>query len=99
MKVICILCGVLLLTAIARLPIGYYTFLRVAVTLCCVIVIIDQLKKSNAFWLIAFIAIGLVFNPVLPVYLYKKSLWMPIDFVAAIAFIVYGLKYKSVKNV
>jgi len=99
MKAICFLCGILLLIAIARLPIGFYTFLRLAVTICSIVIIISEAKKGTTFWIIVFAIIGLVFNPVIPVYLYKKSLWMLIDLLTAATFIVYGLTYKISKNV
>ena len=99
MKRASIVCGILLLLGIAQLPIGYYTFLRIAVTLCAIGIIVTEIKKTNALRLILFVIIVVVFNPVIPVYLYQKTIWIPIDVAAAVVFIVYGLKYKKHQNV
>ncbi len=51
-----------------------------------VLIIITELKNGINFWVIAFGLIAVVFNPIIPVYLYDKALWAPIDIVAAILF-------------
>jgi len=99
MKLTSIICGILLLAGVAQLPIGYYTFLRMAVTLCAIAIIVTKVKRTNTLWLVLFGAIVVLFNPVIPVYLYQKSIWIPIDVAAAVVFIVYGLKYKKHQNV
>lgn len=99
MRTLSILCCILLLAAVARLPIGYYTFLRIAVTFGALAVIISEMTKSIGLWIIVFALIAIVFNPVIPVYLYKKSLWTPIDILAAVAFGIYSLTFKRRKNV
>lgn len=37
------------------------------------------------------LGIVVIFNPIIPVYLYKKSLWVPIDIISAIIFSVSAL--------
>lgn len=99
MKLASIVCGVLLLAGIANLPIGYYSFLRIAVTLCAIVIMITKAKEVHPFWQVLFGIIAIVFNPVIPVYLYQKSLWIPIDASAGATFLLYGFKYKKHKNV
>lgn len=99
MKLASIVCSVLLLAGIAHLPIGYYTFLRIAVTLCAIGIIVTKTKGMHLFWQVLFGIIAIVFNPVIPVYLYQKSLWIPIDAATAAAFLMYGFKYKMHQNV
>jgi hypothetical protein len=82
--------------ALANLPIGYYTFLRIVITIGAVAVVITELKTGINFWVIAFGLIAVVFNPIIPVYLYDKALWAPIDIVAAILF---GVKAFTIKSV
>lgn len=89
------ICAVLLLLAIAKMPGGYYTFLRLAVTVCCITIIIQDIKTLHAIWLVLFVIIALLFNPVIPVYFYKKMLWVPIDVACALFFTGYGIQYKS----
>lgn len=99
MKLASIICGILLLAGIAHLPIGYYTFLRIAVTFCAIGIMLSRARTMNIFWQLLFGTIAVVFNPVIPVYLYQKSLWIPIDAAAAATFLLYGYKYKKHQNV
>lgn len=97
MKVIPIACAAFLLLAIFRFPIGYYTFLRIVITIGAIIILSEEFKKELNIWLVLFGMKVILFNPVFPIYLYKKSLWVPIDIAAALLFICYTLKNK--KNV
>lgn len=95
MRTLAIVCAVLLFLALAKLPIGYYTFLRISVTIGSVLIIVEQYKKEIVnFWVVAFGIIAIVFNPIIPVYLYKKALWMPIDVIAGLVFLGYGVSSK-----
>ncbi|MGL2965878.1 DUF6804 family protein [Flavobacterium sp. XGLA_31] len=92
MKGIVLLVGIALLLALAPLPIGYYTFLRLAVTVTAIFILVREFKKGISLWLILFIITAVLFNPIIPIYLYQKTLWMPIDIVAAILFFSYSFK-------
>ena len=81
-----------LLLALMTLPIGYYTFLRIVVTITAVIIITKELKVGITIWLILFGITAIIFNPIIPIYLYKKHLWMPIDIIAAVLFFSYSFK-------
>ena len=93
-KLMSFTCAVLLLLAITQMPSGYYTFLRLAVTFGSVAIIIHDIKNLHAVWLVLFVIAALFFNPVIPVYFYKKMLWTPIDIVTATVFLGYGLYHK-----
>ena len=74
------------------LPIGYYTLLRLVVTAAATYIAYNTFQKdkqSGWIWVFGFVAI--LFNPLIPIYL-DKELWMIIDFVVAILFIVYSRK-------
>lgn len=98
MKSLLLLCAALLLLALANLPIGYYTFLRIVVTIGAVAVVVTELKNGVNFWVIAFGLIAVIFNPIIPVYLYDRALWAPIDIVVAILFGVKGFTINTIKN-
>lgn len=91
MKSLALLSTVALLLALAPLPLGYYTFLRIVVTLTGAIIVSKEINSIN-IWCILFGITAILFNPVIPIYLYQKSLWMPIDIAAAILFFSYSLK-------
>lgn len=86
MKALLLVCTGLLLLALMDLPIGFYTFLRIVVTIGAVALVVTEYENGINFWIVAFGLIAILFNPLIPVYLGDKSAWMPIDFIAAILF-------------
>lgn len=97
MKAFLLICSLLLLLALVDLPIGYYTLLRIVVTIGAVIVVITEFSNGFNFWVISFGLIAILFNPLIPVYLNDKEAWMPIDIIAAILFIVKSLTNETTK--
>lgn len=94
MKGLFTLVAITLLLALINLPIGYYTFLRIIVTIVSIIIISKEIKNGITIWVLLFGIIAILFNPIFPIYLYKKTIWMPIDIIAALLFFSYGLKTK-----
>jgi hypothetical protein len=95
MRILLLICTGLLLLALTDLPIGYFTFLRIVVTIGAFIVVITEYDNGINFWVIAFGLIAILFNPLLPVYFGNKSAWIPIDLIAAMLF---GIKYFTIQN-
>lgn len=95
MKAILLICSGLLLIALANLPIGFYTFLRISVTISAVLALIDEYNNGINVWVIIFGIIAVIFNPLLPIYLSDKESWIPIDIITAI---IFGIKAVSVKS-
>ena len=86
MKALLISCASLLLLALIDLPIGYYTFLRIVVTIGAIAGVITEFENGVNFWVLAFGLVAVLFNPIIPVYLGDKAIWMPIDIITAILF-------------
>jgi hypothetical protein len=95
MKGLLLICAGLLLLSIANLPIGYYTFLRIIVTVGACFIVVTEFENGLNFWVITFGLIAILFNPIFPIYLNNKSLWMPIDLLSAILF---GIKAFTTEN-
>ncbi len=76
----------MLLLALTDLPIGYFTLLRIVVTIGAVAVVLTEFENGINFWVISFGLIGIIFNPFFPVYIGDKRAWMPIDLITAILF-------------
>lgn len=90
------LCGALLLLALTPLPIGYFTVLRIVVTVGAVWTIVQEFNSRGFdFWIISFGLIAAIFNPLIPVYLGDKEVWMPIDIVAATIFFLKGFALRT----
>lgn len=99
MRYLLFLCAALLLVALANLPIGYYTFLRIVVTLGAIGAIVTEFDKGLFFWMFIFGIIAIIFNPIIPIYLHDKSVWMPIDLVCSGIFAIKSvLLFKEQKN-
>lgn len=95
MKVISFVAAFLLFIAIFHLPIGFYTFMRIGVTIVSILLIKQEIKKGINTWVILFGIITILFNPVLPIYLGSKSSWIPIDAISGIIFLAYLFSNKG----
>ncbi|MGO8756439.1 MAG: DUF6804 family protein [Gallionellaceae bacterium] len=82
------LTAILLLLAIASWPYSYYIFLRWFVFLSALLHIGVSISKRRMSALVIYLLIGLLFNPIEPIYL-SKGVWVIIDFFAAM-FVVIG---------
>lgn len=98
MKTLLLICAGLLFIGLFDLPIGYYTLLRIVVTIGSVAVVVTEFENGFNFWVITFGLIAVLFNPLIPIYLNDKSAWMPIDIIAGILFIIKSLTIKTNKN-
>lgn len=79
------------------LPYGYFQILRLIVCGSACFSAYTAFEKDNKFWLWAFIAIAVLFNPLLPVHL-NRVLWQPIDFATGIIFICSFRLFKKQKG-
>ena len=95
MKLLLLICAALLLLGIADLPIGYYTLLRIVVTIGSVAVVVTEFENGLNFWVITFGLIAIIFNPIIPIYLNDKSAWMPIDIIGGIIFVIKSFTIKQ----
>lgn len=81
----------MLFAALAPLPIGYYTLLRMAVTLTSVLMAFNHYANNKIEWTITFGILALIFNPLIPIYLGEKNIWIPIDLLAGFLFVYQGI--------
>ena len=88
--------AILLFVAILPLNYGYYTFLRIAVTIISTMLAYYFYNHRSQKW-IFFAAMMILWNPLIPVYLGKES-WVPIDFITAIAVLVIGKPKDAIKD-
>jgi hypothetical protein len=85
----------LLLVTFINFPYGFYTFLRMVVSISSGFIIYLNYKEEKKITvnIIIFTIIFLLFNPIIPVHL-TKSQWVPIDIITSIIFI-----YSYFKNI
>ena len=87
---VCIILG------IALLPIsgGFYTLVRIIVTIGAVAATIQNSSNGINIWSIIYGGMAILFNPLVPVYLHDKGAWMRIDIIAIILFIIQIVRNK-----
>lgn len=95
MKQLLLICAGLMFIGIINLPIGYYTLLRIIVTIGSVAVVVSEYEKGLNFWVITFGLIAILFNPLIPIYLNDKSAWIPIDIIGGIIFVIKSFEVKQ----
>jgi len=89
--------GVLLLLGILNIwPYGYYTILRWVVCGVAILNAIGFSKAKLTGWVLVFVALVFLFNPLFPVYLNKSS-WVGIDLISAIIFFLSAYSTKEKK--
>jgi len=95
MKPLYIACCIIL--GIALLPIagGFYTLVRIAITIGAVIAAFQNSSNGINTWSIMFGIIAIIFNPIIPVYLHDKGAWMVIDIIAIILFTIQIVRNKE----
>lgn len=92
-----IIASVLLLLSFFDFPYGYYTLLRWVVAGVSVYYayLLYTTYKDKVAWFWGLVIIAILFNPIVPVYLYSKTVWGIIDVIVAIFFITLILKLKK----
>lgn len=91
-KVTCLLAALLLLIGCFKMPIGYYTFLRIVVFVTSIIVLIGSVKNDMLSLAMVSALIGILFNPILPIYLHSKSVWVILDLLSSGCFVFCSIK-------
>ena len=94
-KYILIACSICCFAAILKLPIAYYTFLRAVVSLGALLLIYIWVKQKHIPWAIIFIIVLILFNPLFPIYLHRKSIWIPLDVIIGLLFLLIAFYNKK----
>jgi magnesium-transporting ATPase (P-type) len=92
------ICALSCFIAILPLPLFYYTFLRIIIFIGAGIVVYYFGKQKEFLWVIVFGAILVLFNPIIPIHFYLKIIWIPIDIVTGILFLLLVFIKKKIKE-
>ena len=76
--------GLLIIAPLISFPYGFYTFLRLVISITSAIIIFYTYKSVGGVneILIIFALIFILYNPVFPVYL-TREIWMPVNFITS----------------
>lgn len=87
-RLLALICAAALLLALFKLPIGYYTFLRLLVTTGAVVHVVHHHRRDGlGIRVVLFGILALLFNPLWPVYLQDRNVWAPIDILGGVLFL------------
>ena len=77
---------VVLVIALFPLPIGYYTLSRLVVSACALYYAIQFHKRNNTTytWIYGFLVV--LYNPIIPIYLYEKFIWVVVNLITIYIF-------------
>ena len=67
-------------------PVALYTFTRITISLCSAYAAYCFYKEGHNIWIILALT-TILYNPILPVYLYDRDLWQVINILTALMFI------------
>ncbi len=95
-NILSIICACHLFFAGLELPEVFYAYLRVVVTLVALLTVVNNFGK-NRFFTISFGIVALIFNPIFPLYLYDKTVWVFLDIITALLFLVEAYYIPEVK--
>lgn len=96
-QTISIIAAILLIIGCFRLPIGYYTFLRIVVCIVAVILLFYPKSESVTYCHIINGLVAILFNPIIPIYLHSKTAWVVID-AATAGWFLYQMFYLKKKK-
>ena len=77
---------IVLAIGILPMPIGYYTLSRLVVCAAALYFAHNFYKKKDNtnLWIFGFIAV--LYNPIIPVYLYEKAIWTVVNLITIFLF-------------
>ncbi|MDD2325175.1 MAG: hypothetical protein PHW63_04110 [Alphaproteobacteria bacterium] len=80
----------LLFLAVAPLPYGYYTFMRIVVCGCAGFIAYRSIEGGGKNpWSFVFAFIAIIFNPVVTIHM-SKEIWMVVDAISGLFFAYLG---------
>lgn len=85
--------ALMLTIALAPLPYGYYTILRLVVSASAGVLAYNAYREAGRSltpWTIALASAALIFNPILPVHL-TRTTWAPINLAFAALFVAHWI--------
>jgi len=95
MKSFLYICSTIAFIGIFDMPMTYYSILRIVISIGATVIVLNEFNKGWNFWLVSFLVILLVFNPISPIYLYSKGLWVILDILCSLLFGIYSFTLKQ----
>lgn len=89
----------LFIAPLISFPYGFYTLLRIIVTLTSAVIIYQSYKINRINeHLIIFLFILILYNPLIPIYL-SREVWLPINFATSVIYLYTLFKIKKILSI
>lgn len=72
--------------ALARMPSGYYDLLRLVFCAMCAYEAIEARQRRQTGLLVAYVSLAALYNPFMPIHLYRKDIWAAVNLVTVALF-------------
>jgi len=86
-----ILAVIALFIGLALLGTDAYTVIRFVVSIMALIIVVFAWQARHWWWIIPFVAIAVLWNPVLPIDVASGDLWLGLQYIAVIIFMSAGI--------
>jgi outer membrane protein assembly factor BamB len=93
----CIITSLMLFGALLNWPNGYYMMLKIVVSIVSIYMVIIAYFWRKKLVILPFIIVAVLFNPIFPISL-SRNLWLLIDILSGILFIVSSLVLKQLEQ-
>ena len=70
------------------MPYGYYFLSRLVVCICAIFFLSQLYKLKEGTSLFIFVGIAILYNPLFPIHLGDKSIWIVVNIITAIFFLI-----------
>lgn len=93
-SIVYVFIGLMLFIAVAPMPYGYYTFLRIIVSGVSGFVAyrnfeLQKFKEARSFWPWFLVLLSVLFNPLIPIYM-KREIWFFINLIVGTLFFFFA---------
>ena len=88
-----LLAAIALLAGLALLDAGSFVIIRYIVSILALIICVFVIQAKACWWLIALVPIAVLWNPIVVIELHGQG-WVSAQFIAALVFIVVGIRTK-----
>ena len=93
-----VLAAIALLAGLALLNSEGFIVIRFAVSILALVVAVFAWQAKQWWWLIGLVPIAVLWNPAFPIDLGNETLWLALQYVAAIVFLICGFFIRVVDS-
>jgi uncharacterized protein DUF6804 len=98
MMILSVLATSMVVLGLVDMPYGFYTLLRVILCLTAAVGFAAARRRDDLPWTWAYGALAVLYNPVLPVHLGAKGLWILVNAGTLVVYWVGAMRFRGVMS-